>query len=173
MKALILAGGRGSRLNEFTKDRNKSMLMLFGKPLIEYNLEHAFEANVSEIIIVVGYKKEEIKKHVGKDYRGIKVSYVIQKEQKGLVNAIECAKEKIEKSDFILMLGDEILVNARLKEMIKKFKKEELFAVCGITHESDKSSISKTYNLMVNHYPENLLLTMCMLKKFLKIVWLN
>ena len=74
MKALILAGGRGSRLDELTRDKNKSMIKLFEKPLIEYNLEHAVEAGVSEIIIVVGYKKEEIIKYIGEEYRGIKDS---------------------------------------------------------------------------------------------------
>ena len=150
MKALILAGGRGSRLNLLTKDRNKSMLRLFEKPLIEYNLEHAFEAGVSEIIIVVGYRKEEIIKHYGHEFKGIKISYVVQKEQKGLVNAIEYAKEKIGYSDFILMLADEILINPDLKGMIKKFKKEDLFVVCGVTFEEDKLSIGKTYSAMVN-----------------------
>ncbi len=150
MKALILAGGRGSRLNKLTENKNKSMLKLFEKPLIEYNLEHAFESGVSEIIIVVGYKKEEIKRKFGKEFRGIRISYVFQKEQRGLVNAIECAKETIGKSDFILMLADEILINADLNGMVKKFKKEELFAVCGITFEEDKASIEKTYSAMTN-----------------------
>ncbi len=150
MKALILAGGRGSRLNEFTKDKNKSMIELFGKPLIEYNLEHAFEAGVSEIVVVVGYRKEDIVKHVGREYRGIKVSYVVQKEQRGLVHAIECAKGAIEDSDFFLMLGDEILINAKIKDMVKRFKKVDLFAVCGIVLEDDKSIIGKTYSVMVN-----------------------
>jgi len=150
MKALILAGGRGSRLNEFTKDKNKSMIKLFEKPLIEYNLEHAFEAGVSEIIIVIGYKKEEIKKHIGKEYKGIKISYVIQKEQKGLVHAIECAKDLIGDSDFFLMLGDEILINSQVKKIIKRFRKEDLFAVCGVVFEKDKSSIGKTYSAMTN-----------------------
>ena len=150
MKALILAGGRGSRLNEFTKDKNKSMIKLFEKPLIEYNLDQAVEAYVNEIIIVVGYKKEEITKHVGKEYKGIKISYVIQKKQKGVVHAIECAKEKIGDSDFILMLADEIIVDAKIKEMIKRFKEKELFAVCGVVIEEDKLSIGKTYSAMIN-----------------------
>lgn len=67
MKALILAGGRGSRLSELTKDKNKSMMRLFEKPIIEYNLEHAVDAEVSEIIILVGYKGQEIKKYFGKE----------------------------------------------------------------------------------------------------------
>ncbi len=150
MKALILAGGRGSRLNEFTKDKNKSMTELFGKRLIEYNLEHAVEAGVNEIVIVVGYKKEEIMKFVGKEYKGIKVNYAVQKEQRGLVHAIECAREKIGDSDFILMLGDEVLINPRIKKMIKKFKRGDLFAVCSVVEEKDKGSIGKTYSAMVN-----------------------
>jgi len=150
MKALILAGGRGSRLNEFTKDKNKSMIELFGRKLIEYNLEHAVEVGVSEIVIVVGYKKEEIKRFVGGVYKGIKVSYAVQGEQRGLVHAIECARKEIGDSDFILMLGDEVLVNGRVKEMVRKFKKEDLFAVCGVVEEEDKGSIGKTYSAMVN-----------------------
>lgn len=150
MKALILAGGRGKRLTKLTRDRNKSMLKVFEKPLIAYNLEQAYEAGVKEIIIVVGYRKEEIIKYVGKDYRGIPVRYIIQKQQKGLVNAIETAKAAIGKDDFLLMLADEIVVEAKIKEMLKRFRDEELFAICGIVFEQDKSSTGKTYSAMVN-----------------------
>ncbi len=150
MKALILAGGRGTRLEDWTKERNKSVIRLYEKPLIENNLDHAVEAGVSEIILVCCYKPEEIQKYVGKEYRGVKVKYVIEKEGKGLVSAIENAKEEIGKSDFILMLADEILIEADLRNMIKKFRREELFAVCGIVHEEDKLSIAKTYTAMVN-----------------------
>jgi dTDP-glucose pyrophosphorylase len=150
MKALILAGGRGRRLTELTKNKNKSMLKIWEKPLIEYNLDQAVEAGVSEIIIVVGYRKEEIIKHIGKEYKGIKVGYVVQKQQRGLVNAIETAKESIGDSDFVLMLADEVVVNAKLKEMIRKFRDEDLFAVCGVVFEEDKHSIGRTYTAMVN-----------------------
>jgi len=150
MKALILAGGRGRRLNELTKNQNKSMIELFSRPLIEYNLNHAVKAKVSEIIVVVGYRADEIISHIGDEYKGIKVKYIFQKEQRGLVHAIECASKTIGNSDFILMLADEIVVEARLNEMLKKFREEGLFAICGVTFENDKSSIGKTYNAMVN-----------------------
>ncbi len=154
MKALILAGGRGSRLEDWTDNKNKSMIKLYEKPLIEYNLDHAVEAGVSEIVIVVCYKKDEIIKSIGNEYRGTKITYVEISEEKikeGLVTGIEAAREAIDGSDFILMLADEIISDAKLREMIKKFKKEELFAVCGIVFEKDKSSISKTYTAMGNH----------------------
>ena len=130
MKALILAAGRGSRLNEFTKDKNKSMIQLFSKPLIEYNLEHAYEANVKEIIIIVGYKKEEIIKHVGTDFRGIKVTYVEQKQQHGLVHAIDAGREAIGDSDFFLMLGDEILI---LVSTFQPFSRRTFFLIFSLT----------------------------------------
>ena len=149
IKALILAGGRGSRLNELTYGRNKSLIEINGKPLIEYNFENALNAGVDEIVVVVGYKAEEIMKKFGDSYGGKKITYVLQKEQRGLVNAIECAKEHLD-SDFILMLADEVLVNPDLKGMINKFCKENLFCVCGIVKEEDKLKIGKTYSIMTD-----------------------
>jgi len=149
IKALILAGGRGSRLNELTCGRNKSLIEINGKPLIEYNLEHAISAGVDEIVLVVGYKAEEIMKKFGDNYKGKKIKYVLQKEQKGLVDAIECAKEYLD-SDFLLMLADEILMNHDIKRMISRFYKENLFCICGVIKEEDKLKIGKTYSVMTN-----------------------
>ncbi len=150
MKALILAGGKGTRLEEISRDKNKNILEIYGKTLLEYNLDHAIEANVKEIIIVLYYKPKETIKRIGKEYKGTKITYVIEKKGEGIVKAIENAKEAIGKSDFILMLGDEVIIEADIKGMLKKFRKEELFVVCGVINEKDKSSIKKTYSIMVN-----------------------
>ena len=66
MKALILAGGRGKRIKEAHKDKNKCMITINGKPLIEYSLDCVAQTGVSEIVIVVGYKAEEIINTYGK-----------------------------------------------------------------------------------------------------------
>jgi dTDP-glucose pyrophosphorylase len=78
------------------------------------------------------------------------VSYVLQKEQKGVVHAVEVAKNAIGKADFFLMMADEVIPDAKVKEMVKKFYEEELFALCGIVIETDKSKISRTYSAMTN-----------------------
>lgn len=156
MKALILAGGRGKRLEEITESRSKSLIKIWEKRLIEYNLDQAVELGVNEIIITVCYRKEELMKTVGREYKGIKIMYVDEgfKEneliKKGLVDAIDTAREAIGNSDFILMLSDEIVVNAKMKEMLKRFRDEDLFAVCGVIFEKDKESIRKTYTAMIN-----------------------
>ena len=145
MKALILAGGRGKRLDDVYEDKNKCMIEIEKKPLIEYSLDCAGQTNISEIVIVVGYKAEEIINTYGNSYNGKTIKYVIQPEQKGLVHAIECAKDTIGKEDFMLMLGDELMVKPKHSEMIKKYRQEDLFALCGIVNVEDKNLIKKTY----------------------------
>ena len=109
MKALILAGGRGNRLNEFSENQNKCMISFKGKPLIEHLLDKASKLDFSEIVIVVGYKAEDIINHYGISFKKKRIRYVIQPEQKGLVHAIECAREALNGEDFFLMLGDEVM----------------------------------------------------------------
>ena len=99
MKALILAGGRGKRLEPISNGQNKCMLTVRGKPLIEYSLDCATRTNISEIVIVVGYRAEEIINTYGNKYNSKSIRYVIQPEPRGLVQAIECAKETIGKED--------------------------------------------------------------------------
>ena len=147
MKALILAGGRGKRLGELSGHFNKSMLEFAGKPVLEYNLERAAELDIGEIILLVGYRAEEIINRYGTNYRGKKIKYVIQWEQKGLVHAIETAKEAIGKDSFFLLLGDEVLVNSRHKEMLRAFMCEDIFVMCGVMFQKDKEKTKRTYTV--------------------------
>lgn len=150
MKALILAGGRGNRLEPITEQINKCMLKMAGKPLIEYSLANAMAAGVNEIIVVVGYMAEDIINMYGNAYSGVRIKYVIQWDQKGLVHAIDSARDVIGDSDFMLFLADEILVNPKHPQMIQKFSSEALFVLCGVITVDDLSQISKTYSIIRN-----------------------
>jgi len=151
MKALILAGGRGKRLNDLTNSVNKCMLTLEGKPVVEYVIERATEMNeIEEIIIVVGHRAADVINRYGTGYNGTKIKYVIQSEQRGLVHAIECAKDAVGEDDFFLLLGDEVLLNSRHTEMLKKFLEESLFAVCGVLFQRDSSKIGRTYAVLTD-----------------------
>jgi dTDP-glucose pyrophosphorylase len=150
MKALILAGGRGKRLNEHTTASNKCMLRINGRPVIENSLEHAISSGADEIIIVVGHKAEEIINAYGTSYKDKKIIYVIQWEQKGLVHAIECAKQALDGEDFILLLGDEIMINPRHRELVKEFKNNDIFILCGILDVDDRELIKRTYTIIQN-----------------------
>lgn len=148
MKALILAGGRGKRLGDHTKSDNKCMLLLMGKPLIQYSLENALLAGMESIVIVVGYRAEDIINYFGTDFQGMRITYVIQSERRGLVHAMECARDALDSSDFMLLLADEVLISPNHGEMLQRFHKENLFGMCGTVSVQDRSQISKTYALM-------------------------
>lgn len=148
MKALILAGGRGKRFGAISEEQNKCMLKINGKYLLEYSLDCVAETKISEIIVVVGYRSEEIVNNFGNEYNSKPVKYVVQSEQKGLVHAIECAKDAIGGKDFMLMLGDELMINPCHQGMISVFEKEDLFGICGVVVVNDLGLIRKTYSIV-------------------------
>jgi dTDP-glucose pyrophosphorylase len=148
MKALVLAGGRGSRLNEVTADRNKCMCEYQGRHIIEYNLDNALQARVDEIVILVGYRAETIINRYGNLYGGVPVRYVIQWERRGVVHAIECCQEALEEQDFLLLLADEVLVNPRHEAMVEVFRDPEIFALCGTVRVDDLNQVRKTYTVI-------------------------
>lgn len=147
MKALILAAGRGKRLGQLTQTKNKCMFEVNGRPLIAASLNCASQLALSEIVIVVGYQAEDIKKYCGKEYKGIPIKYVLQEEQKGLVHAIECARTAIGPDDFFLFLGDELLINPKHAEMAEKFRQERPTAICGVIKVDNPALISRTYGI--------------------------
>jgi len=148
MKALILAAGRGTRLGQLTENKNKCLIKIGGKPLITYSLDCVVKTPVSEIVIVVGHMAEEIIKTLGDNYKGKPIKYVFQPEQKGLVHAIDCAKDALDKNDFMLMLGDELMKNPRHLEMIKKFREESPTAICGMVRVESPDLIKKTFTII-------------------------
>lgn len=148
MKAIILAGGRGKRLGKYSEDTNKCMLKFNGKHLIEYSLDLCAMLPIDEIVIVVGYRAEDIINTYGIDYKGKLIKYVIQRELNGLVNAISCCEDLIDGHDFMLFLGDEIIINPYHMEMLDLFIKENLFCICGIVKVDDLSLITRTYSLI-------------------------
>ncbi len=150
MKAVILAAGRGKRLNGISRPVNKCMLKFSGKNLIHYSLESARLGDVDEIIIVVGYRAEDIINTYGIEYKNIKIKYVIQEELKGLVHAIEQCQDALAGDDFMLFLADEILIDPKPKDMIETFNREKLFVMCGVTRVEDKDQIKKTYSVIYN-----------------------
>ena len=124
------------------------MLQFGGKPLIEYSLENAVELNVEEIIIVVGHLAEGIINTFGNSYNGVPVKYVIQWEQQGLVHAVECSRDALLNSDFILFLGDEFFLNPNHRSLIEPYSEEGAFAVCGVIKVDDITEIRKTYSIL-------------------------
>ena len=117
MQAVILAAGKSTRTYPLTLTRPKPLLKAANKTILEHNLE-AVKGLVDEIIIVVGYKQEMIKKFISEKYPELNIRYIWQKEQLGTGHAVSILKDNI-KGRFILLLGDNIYSKADIKSVSK------------------------------------------------------
>ncbi len=109
MKVIIPAAGAGKRLFPHTFTKPKPMVYIAGKPIIGHILDRMKEVEPEEIIMVVGYRKEQIMSYVDKNYSNVfDIRYVDQEEQLGLGHSIHVAREEIGDSDIMIALGDMI-----------------------------------------------------------------
>ncbi|MCE8425627.1 MAG: NTP transferase domain-containing protein [Candidatus Methanoperedens sp.] len=109
MKVVIPAAGAGKRLFPHTYTKPKPMVYIAGKPIIGHILDRMKDMHPEEIIMVVGYKKEQIMSYVDNNYSDIfRLRYVYQDEQLGLGHSIYIAKDVIGDSEFMIALGDMI-----------------------------------------------------------------
>jgi NDP-sugar pyrophosphorylase family protein len=106
MQLVILAAGRGKRMNALTENMPKPMLSVLGQNLIERKLQ-VLPTTIDEIIIVIGYLGDQIKSHFGDSWKGIPVRYVIQKENTGTGKAVWEAKPFL-RANFMVMMGDDL-----------------------------------------------------------------
>ncbi len=119
IKAVILAGGNGVRMNPLTLTKPKPLMPIINKTIIEHNLDQ-LEGLVKEVIIVIGYKGDMIKSLIGDNYGKIKVRYVVQKSQLGTADAAKQALHFLE-DKFILMNGDDLYFREDIKKCLKKY----------------------------------------------------
>ena len=117
MQAVILAAGRGTRMNHLTSNTPKPMINIGKMNLIEWKIE-SMPPLISEVVIIVGYLGEQIKKHFGENFAGKKITYIEQKELNGTGGALFLAKNSL-KGNFLVMMGDDIYSKEDIVEMIE------------------------------------------------------
>ena len=135
MKAVILAGGFGTRLFPITKVTNKHLLPIYKKPLIYYGIEKLIEMGIDRIMIIIspqhandfvnllGSGQDFISKETGKQ---IQIVYGIQNEPSGIAQGLWIAKDYIGNDDCVLYLGDNIFEDNDINDKIRSFKEGAL-----------------------------------------------
>src|SRR3989338_1884649 len=110
MKAIILAGGLGSRLKPLTDDTPKPLLLIKGKPIVERCIDNLAKHDIKEIILSIGYKAEKIKDYFGDGSRfNVKIDYNIEEVPLGTGGAVKDILKKFGiNEDFVLVWGDNL-----------------------------------------------------------------
>lgn len=117
MQAVLLAAGRGTRLQPITKEIPKPMVEVNGKNLLERNID-LLPREIDEIIIVIGYLGGIIKAYFGNKYKNRKIIYVEQKELLGTGHALYICRDFLGKK-FLVMMGDDIYSKEDIEKCLK------------------------------------------------------
>lgn len=109
MKAVIMAGGKGTRLQGINKDIPKPMFPVCGKPILEYQIESLKRSGINDITLIIGHLGHIIKEHFGDGMNyGVEIKYLEETEPLGSAGSLYYLKG-LSEEDFFLVFGDLIL----------------------------------------------------------------
>ncbi|MCK4847425.1 MAG: NTP transferase domain-containing protein [Candidatus Heimdallarchaeota archaeon] len=124
MRCIIPAAGKGTRLRPHTHAKPKALLPLGNQPIIAHIMNQVIDAGITDIIIIVGYEKEKLIKYVTNRFsQKCKLTFLEQKERKGLGHAIYMASEFLDEEPVLIALGDSIYEKSftNMLQMFEKF----------------------------------------------------
>ncbi|GIH62478.1 glucose-1-phosphate thymidylyltransferase [Microbispora siamensis] len=137
MKALVLAGGSGTRLRPITHTRAKQLVPVANKPVLFYGLESIAAAGIGEVGIVVGDTQDEIEAAVGDGSGfGLQATYLRQEAPLGLAHAVLIARDYLGDDDFVMYLGDNFIVGG-IESLVERFRTRRPSAQIMLTRVSD------------------------------------
>ncbi len=122
MKALVLSGGKGTRLRPLTYTMPKQLVPIANEPILGYVFGHIQEAGIKDVGVVVSPETEgSVRAFLGKGTRwGVRVQYILQPEPLGLAHAVKTARPFLGDASFVMYLGDNLLAQG-IKEFMGEF----------------------------------------------------
>ena len=123
MRALVLAGGEGSRLRPLTHTSAKQLIPVAGNPILFHGLEAIARAGITEVGVVVGATGLEVRAAVGDGARwGLRVTYIEQEAPLGIAHAVLTAADFVRGQPFLLYLGDNVLLEG-VTRFVEEFER--------------------------------------------------
>jgi glucose-1-phosphate thymidylyltransferase len=122
LKALILAGGKGTRLRPITYTRAKQLVPVANKPILFYAIEAIAEAGISDIGVIVGDTADEVMAALGDGSKwGVSITYIPQEAPLGLAHAVKISEGFMGGEPFVMYLGDN-LISGGITEFVREFE---------------------------------------------------
>ena len=126
MDGVVLAAGEGTRMAPLTADQPKALVTVAGQPLLEYAFEALLSVGVERLVVVVGYRGEQIIDRYGDSYRETPVEYVEQAERLGTAHALTQAIPLVE-APLVVMHGDNVC-RANLDGVVERHRRTDAAA---------------------------------------------
>lgn len=108
MQAIILAAGMGKRLGELTQNNTKCMVKVNGISLIDRTLTQLSQLDLARVVIVIGYKGDNLRQYIGNEYKGLKIEYIENPvyDKTNNIYSLSLAKKELQEDDTLLVESD-------------------------------------------------------------------
>lgn len=125
MKALVLSGGKGTRLRPLTYSIPKQLVSVANKPILHYVVEDILEAGIRDIGVIISPETGEIIREslLNANFEGANFTFIVQPAPLGLAHAVRTAREFLAEEDFVMYLGDN-LIGSGITDFVEEFKRE-------------------------------------------------
>ncbi len=131
IKAVLMAGGKGSRIRPLTLSRPKPLIPVANRPMIEYVVEKIKKSGCNELIVTLSYLKSQIKALLQKDYPDMNIKYSVEETPLGTAGGVKKAGKYLDDTFFVLS-GD-VLVDVDLNELLHFHKQNKALATMVLT----------------------------------------
>ncbi len=138
MKAVVLAGGFGTRIKPLTYSLPKPMLPLAGKPILEHVVDFLKNHEITDLIFLLYFQPEVIKNYFGDGSAfGVRISYAIPSEDYGTAGAVKFASEHLKGDEPFLVTSGDLLTDVDLRSLVEFHKNKNAMVTIGLTSVTD------------------------------------